>query len=143
MCMFAVRKLIYKEGFMNMSISGTASSNSLQTIPGNSWQQRRQNIEALSDALQSGDLSAAQQAFSSLSSSLPAGIANDPNSPLAKLGQALKSGDLSDAQSAFAAMHAHKGHRGHHHHHVDAAQPAASSSGASTRSVGTSINLTV
>ena len=96
---------------MGMPISSVASSNATQQLQGaGAWQQRRQSFDALSKALQSGDLTAAKQAFSSLASSFPQGVANNPNSPLAKLGQALQTGNLSAVQSAFSAM------RGNHHH---------------------------
>ena len=136
---------------MDMSILSTGSSNSSQSVISSNWQQRRQSFDALSQALQSGDMTAAQQAFSSLSSTFPAGITNDPNSPLAKLGQALKSGDLSAAQSAFAEIRGHKGHRAHHHHHHAAAQstdpnqtnPATSNPGSTEGLIGSNINITV
>jgi hypothetical protein len=137
---------------MNMSIPSTGSSNSSQNVISTNWQQRRQSFDALSQALQSGDLGAAQQAFSSLSSTFPPGITNDPNSPLAKLGQALKSGDLSAAQSAFAEIRGHKGHRAHHHHHHAAASQstdpgqtnsATSNPGSTEGLIGSNINITV
>jgi hypothetical protein len=140
-----------ERNFMNMSVSSTGSSNSSQNVISNNWQQRRQSFDALSQALQSGDLAGAQQAFSSLSSTFPAGITNDPNSPLAKLGQALKSGNLSAAQSAFAEMRGHKGHHAHHHHHAAAAQSTdpnqinsdSSNPGSTEGLIGSKINITV
>ena len=68
------------------------------------WQQRQQNIQALSKALQSSDLESAKAAFASLTSNAPSGASNNPNSPLAQLGKALQSGDLAGAQNAFSQM---------------------------------------
>jgi hypothetical protein len=63
---------------------------------------RQQSIVALVSSLNSGDLSGAQQAYSSLSQ----GFADDPNGPFAEgfseIGQALKRGDLAEAQYALA-----------------------------------------
>lgn len=96
---------------MGMPINSVASGSATQQLHGaGAWQQRRQSFDTLAKALQSGDLNAAKQAYSSLASSFPQGVANNPNSPLAKLGQALQTGDLSAVQTAFAAM------RGGHHH---------------------------
>jgi hypothetical protein len=52
--------------FMNMSVSSTGSSNSSQSAISANWQQRRQSFDALSQAFQSGDLSAAQSAFAEM-----------------------------------------------------------------------------
>lgn len=73
------------------------------------WQQRQQNVQALSKALQSSDLEAAKTAFASLTGGAPSGTTSNPNSPLAQLGKALQSGDLAGAQNAFSQM------RGSHH----------------------------
>ena len=123
---------------MGMPINSVSSGSALQASGANNWQQRRQDFQALSQALQSGNLGAAQQAFSSLSSSFPAGVANDPNSLLAKLGQALQSGNLSAAQSAFSAMCGH-----HHHHGGGLAQASAptTSTAAVLGSIGSNINV--
>jgi hypothetical protein len=141
-----------ERNFMDMSVLSAGSSNPSQKVISSNWQQRRQSFDALSQALQSSDLPSAQQAFSSLSSTFPAGITNDPNSPLAKLGQALKSGDLSAAQSAFAEIRGHKGHRAHHHHHHAAAAQSADPTQINSATlnpesteglIGSNINITV
>ncbi|MGZ4995122.1 MAG: hypothetical protein ACXV79_13275 [Methylobacter sp.] len=105
------------------------------------WQQQRQGFNQLSQALQSGNLDAAKQAYSALSSKSSTAAA-DPNSPLGKLGQALQSGDVGAAQQAFAAL------RSGHHHHDAASQSAAATSTpqptlATTGTVGTNINAIV
>ena len=107
---------------MGMPISSVASGNATQQLHGaGAWQQRRQSFDALSQALQSGNVNAAKDAFSSLSKTFPPGVANNPNSPLSKLGQALQTGNLSAAQTVFSTMH------GRHYHHnagaVKASEP--------------------
>ncbi len=74
------------------------------------WQQQRQNMGDLSQALQTGDLAGAQKAFSAIAANSTK--AADPNGPLGKVGAALQSGDLKGAEQAFAAMRS----SGHHHH---------------------------
>jgi len=124
-------------GMNNVSASSTA------TVSGaGRWQQQRQSFNQLSQALQSGNLDAAKQAYSALSAKSPT-AASDPNSPLGKLGQALQSGDIGAAQQAFAALKS-----GHHHHHDTASQSATATSTsqpplATTGSVGTNVNTIV
>lgn len=93
----------------------------------NPYQQRRQSFEALAQALQSNDLTAAQQAYASLVQNTPGGTI-PPNSPLAQIGQALQSNDLTAAQNAFATLQA--GRHKHHHHHQEHSQsdPSANAS---------------
>ena len=95
---------------MGMRISSSspaaASTSAAQTGGAAQWQQRQQDFKALSSALQSGDMGAAQSAYASLTSGAK-NLASHPNSPMAKLGQALASGNLSAAQSAFASVGAH------------------------------------
>jgi hypothetical protein len=68
---------------------------------------RQQSFVALVSSLNSGDLSGAQQAYSSLSQLQSFA---DPNGPFAQaisqIGQALKRGDLTGAQHALA-LHLH------------------------------------
>ena len=128
-----------------MSIDAISSSSiSYQTygMQTNS-QQISKYFDQLGQALQSGDLSGAQNAFSSLQQLLPSSSANQAqttqqtnqstlSSDLSSLGQALQSGDLPKAQDAFAKLQqdiqtAHKGH--HHHHHTGASQNSSSNLG--------------
>jgi hypothetical protein len=84
---------------------------------------RRQKLEALRDAIDSGDLQAAQSAFASLN--LPQGadaspVAGSPGksqfgSDLQAIGQALGAGDVDAAKQALATMRQHRHHGGHHH----------------------------
>lgn len=89
---------------MRVNSGGAAS-----WVPPVAWQQRQQNLQALSKALQSNDLAAAKTAFTSLTGGAQSTSGSNPNSPLSQLGQALQSGDLGAAQKAFAQM------RGSHH----------------------------
>jgi hypothetical protein len=84
------------------AISGVTQASSSH---GSAGQQRSLSMGTLSQALLSGNLAAAQKAYSSLSATYPGGtITNAPNSPLAKIGQALKSGNLAAAQSVLPSL---------------------------------------
>ena len=100
------------------------------------WQQRRQDFNQLTSALQSGDLSSAQKAYASISAKSPA--AANPNSPLAALGKALQAGDIGAAQQALSAMHS----GGHHSQQAPMTQASAGNSPALASSglVGTLLN---
>jgi ribosomal protein S20 len=102
------------------------------------FKQMKDDMQKLGQALQSGDLSGAQQVYSSLQKLLPSSsgsqtqnsrqstLANDVNA----LGQALQSGDLSKAQDAYATLQKdmQATHKKHHHHHAAAASSASSDS---------------
>jgi hypothetical protein len=124
-----------------MSISPITTTYSSATAGvQSSLQQRRNEFEQLSQALQSGDLSAAQKAYISLTQvSSNSSFSSNQNRPLAQdfqaLGKALQSGDLQGAQTAFAQFQkdasaaasqsqqtrgASEAHRGHHRRQVDA-----------------------
>lgn len=100
----------------------------------------RQAFGQLTNALQSGDLSAAQSAYASLSQA----AGGDPNSPfaqaLSQIGAALQSSDIGKAQAALATlqqqMQAMKSvHHHHGHHHASGSDPSQSTRGpASTNS---------
>ena len=86
---------------MGMREMGGFRASQQTSAASNQWQQRRQGFDALTQALQAGDLSKAQAAYADLTSKLPAGAATDPNSPLAKIGAALQAGDLATAQASL------------------------------------------
>ena len=107
------------------------------------FKQRRQDFEALAQALGSGDLSGAQSAFAALQQDLKnvgqsqsgqqAGASGQDKfqTALQALSQALSSGDLSAAQSAFASLQQARGHH-HRHAHTDGGTSApAATTGAS------------
>jgi soluble cytochrome b562 len=79
-----------------------------------------QQFKQLADALDSGDLSDAQQAYADLSQLQDSGQgpSANSNSPLAKvlgqIGQSLQSGDLTGAQQSLQSFQQARG--GHHHH---------------------------
>ena len=108
-----------------MAISGISGSTGVQA--NSAFQQRRNDFQALSKALQSGDLAGAQQAFASLQQDGPKRAQNAQNGSggdskvgdaFKALGQALQSGDLAGAQQAFASLQqTMQGAQGHHHHH--------------------------
>ncbi len=139
-----------------MSTSSVSlGSNLYQTSTQSTANQERQSFKQLASSLQSGDLSGAQKAFSTLQNLLSSNQSGSQNSPikndLTALGQALSSGDISTAQSDFsqlqtdlqssaqsgasgsgqAVQSAH--HGGHHHHHASSASSSdASAADAST-----------
>ncbi len=107
-----------------MAVSAVAAGASPQTNP---FAETRQAFSQLSSALQSGNLSAAQSAYNTLSSSPLA--QNGPfASAIQQIGQDLQSGNLSDAQSALSSLQQLQTHRHHHH----GAKPAAQSQTSST-----------
>ena len=127
-----------------MSISSVTSAN--RSLQNNPYVQAKQAFQSLGNALQSGNLTAAQQAFAQLQQYSPGNgqASNNQNStstttsnvtdPLQALGTALQSGNLSAAQQAFTQLQqqaATKGH-GHHHHRQDTGT-AQSSSGTQTQ----------
>jgi hypothetical protein len=147
------------------SISGVSSSNeNLQT-----WQamvqQRKQDVSQLASALQGGNLSGAQSAFSALQSLNSQGQNSTVNSvstssntstsgntistDFASLGQALQSGNISSAQSAFAQLQAamqaqqSSGHHHHHHHHGGAGSSGLNENGGSTPSLSNNNTISV
>ncbi|HLW85413.1 MAG TPA: hypothetical protein VKR60_09385 [Candidatus Sulfotelmatobacter sp.] len=92
--------------------TAAVSSNSLYQQLQSFYQQRQADLKELGQALKSGDLAGAQQAFNALQTLGQSGpFANaDPFSnnqreqAFAAIGQALQSGDLAGAQQAFAAL---------------------------------------
>lgn len=87
-------------------------------------QKIRADMQAIEQALQSGDLDSATTAYTQLQNDAPwlakaansqSTTSNSPASLFATLGTALQSGDVSGAQKAFAQFQQSvRGHRGHH-----------------------------
>ncbi len=111
---------------MSSVSAATASSNPFASVSDKNA--RRSAFTQLNSALQSGDLSSAQAAYSSLTQ---AGGGN-PNSPFAKalqqIGNALQSGDIGQAQQAMNSLHQQMQsqraeHHGHHHASGDSNRP--------------------
>jgi hypothetical protein len=124
------------------AISASTNSNQTNDMQANLLQMRKY-FEQLGQALQSGDLSGAQSAFSSLQQILSSSSANQGQATqqtgqntltadMNALSQALKSGDMSKAQDAFTKLQqdmqaAQKGHH-RHHHKSDSSQNSVSDS---------------
>ncbi|WHZ28083.1 MAG: hypothetical protein OJF51_002881 [Nitrospira sp.] len=69
---------------MSIPINNLSSGSFYQADGVNTYQQRRQSFEALAQALQSNDLTAAKQAYTALAQSIPSG-ADSRAIPLHKL----------------------------------------------------------
>ncbi|MBS1850675.1 MAG: hypothetical protein JST79_07160 [Acidobacteria bacterium] len=119
-------------------ISSTSAVNSLLQVGASAYSQRqsfRSGLQQLYQALQSGDLTTAQQAYNSLTQN---GTSPFRNSQLAQdfaaVGQALQAGDISGAQQAFATFQQDvqtvvQAHHHHHHRGGNSATPPASQPG--------------
>ncbi len=111
------------------------------------WSQGNNPFQQLAQALASGNLSAAQQAYAAIQQNAPQGAAaqNGQGSTLqndfAALGQALQSGNLAAAQQAFAQLQQAGGH--HHHHHGQESQAAGSASGDTLTITGNSGTINI
>jgi hypothetical protein len=103
------------------------------------FKQRAQDFKSLATALQSNDLSSAQQAFASLQKDMQSASgangqsqsksANPVSQDFQNLQNALQSGDLSGAQQAFAALKQNfHSARTHHHHHASGAKAESNAS---------------
>jgi hypothetical protein len=91
-----------------MSVSAISSSNALNqaNILQSASQQQRMEFQQLTQALQSGNLSTAQQAFSALTGNpTSSGLRSlQLTQDLNKLGSALQSGSLTSARSAYSSV---------------------------------------
>jgi ribosomal protein S20 len=120
-----------------MSLSGVSSGTPVYANPiQNNFKQRSDDFKALKSALQSGDISAAQSAFSTFKQDLQTAKSSSnntsqPSQDFQSLESALSSGDISAAQKAFASFQSdvQAAHKSHHHHH----HKAESSSDAQTQ----------
>jgi len=154
-----------------MAISGIGSTlNAYQPHVQSNFKQRQQDFQNLASALQSGDLTGAQTAFTALQKlrqgpQTPSGqqgsnTTNPIRTDFTALGTALQSGDIAGAQSAFATLQKDfqslqqgqggqhvAGHHPHHHHaestpEATASPAAASASGGASAVPGSTINVT-
>ena len=118
------------------SINGVSSAGSnYQTNAQSPWQQRANDFKALQSALQSGDLSGAQQAFANLqqdgqgfspasaktSTAAASAVSSQGAVAIQALQSALSSGNLSAAQQSFATLKQdmqNAGRTSHHHRHI-------------------------
>jgi hypothetical protein len=136
-----------------MTISAISAAPTSNYQSPNSQSAFRQDFGALVDALNSGNLADAQQAYSSLSQlqSNGQGPLTNPNSPLSQalsqIGQDLQNNNLQAAQQALSSLQ-QAGHHHHHGHHGGSessggsAVSATSSSASSASSITNSLNIT-
>ena len=75
------------------------------------WQQRRQNFDALAQAISGGNLSSANDALAKIQGQIPSGGNINPGSFLGQIGAALQSGDMASAQKILAARNNRDGHQ--------------------------------
>lgn len=133
-----------------MTISSVSSTNNAYQTSSvqDNLKQARQDFQNLAGALQSGDLSGAQNAFSALQQimqSVPASgqtqsqgnsTQNQLSTDMTALAKALQSGDMSSAQDAFKKLQQDMqvARQGHHHAHgaKGASNAPSSSTGSST-----------
>jgi hypothetical protein len=110
----------------------------------------RQQLLALAKAINSGNLTGAQQAFAQLSQTLGGNSnggggsntnTNNPNDPFSQaldaIGQALQSGDISGAQQALASLQ-QQAQSGRAHHHHGGHRGGAGANGGTNASTATS-----
>jgi len=97
-----------------MTISAISSSNASFI---STFQKDRQTFGQLANAIQSGDLTSAQNAYNTLASS-PLAQGNSPFAQaLQQIGQDLQNNDIAGAQKALAVLQQQLQARGGHHHH--------------------------
>lgn len=112
---------------MTISAISSSSASFVSTI-----QKDRQAFNQLANALQSGDLTAAQNAYNTLASS-PMAQGNSPFAQaIQQIGQDLQSGDASSLADAQKVMSSLQQARGHHHHHHGGGGEVSGSTNSST-----------
>ena len=107
-----------------MSVSANSSGNVLNQANSlqNASQQQRNEFQQLTQALQSGNLTNAQQAFGALTSSATSSglLSVQLTQDLSKLGSALQSNNLTGARNAYSSvqqdLHNSNPRTAHHHH---------------------------
>ena len=124
---------------MGMRIGSAGSVAGSQDVGAGQWKQRQQGVKDLMSALSSGDIGAAQKAYSGLAGANGAATAT---SPMGQSGQALQAGDLAGAQKAAQSWQAARSGHHHGHHPAAAATPVASDTTSPAAGVGSLINVT-
>ncbi len=124
-------------------VSGITTSDASLVNWQDKMKQFQTNFADLANALQSGDLSAAQKAFSALSQGMPSN--NNPENTIKNdfdaLGKALQSGDLDAAKKAFSKLEqdmqaSRKMHHHSHHKKVEQSDTETASNNNGTTSDG-------
>ena len=134
------------------SISSLTDSYQIDNAQKSTLEKVRSVFEQFKEALASGTIDQAQQAFSALQNDLPSGASGSPmGQALNAVGQALQSGDITGAQQVFASLgqrvQAQGAHRHHHHHHRQNAAAGNAPTGSpsvpdgSTSTIGTLVNV--
>jgi len=127
-----------------MSISSITSS-TVGPFQPTQQSQFSQTFNQLTQAIQSGNLSGAQQAYSSLTQLQSQGQGPSANSPLGQaltqIGQDLQDGSLSSAQQTLQSL-PQQSQQAHGHHHHGGGGKAASSSTSSSATSSTSASST-
>jgi DNA-binding FadR family transcriptional regulator len=123
---------------MGMRVDSSTSTSATQGAAIAGWQQKQQNFKDLFSAIQSGDMSSAQNALKALTGG--SGTVNS-SSPLAAIAHALQAGDVQGAQKAAQDFQTRR--QEHHHHHGQANQSAAAAPAASQPSSGPGSLLSV
>ena len=137
-----------------MTVSGISSNPYLYSVSNllSNSQQQKDPLQLLGQALRSGDLTAAQQAYNALlqTTSNPVQTQNSQFSQgLTAVGQALKTGDLTSAQQTYAKLRqdfqaVEKTHHRHHHHKTNSSQNSTfSSNGGSSANTGTTPSVSI
>ena len=65
---------------------------------------RRAPMRDLAQALRTGDVAQASEAYATLSAKAPERVARNPDGPFARIGTALAAGDITAARAAFAEV---------------------------------------
>jgi hypothetical protein len=135
---------------MSTVTSSTSASGASQSAGALNFQQVKSDFQALSTALQSGDLSGAQQAYASLQKDAPAlfqsassqgtNSSNPLEAALGSIGSALQSGSLASAQQAFSSLQ-NTPHRHHHRGHGGGLPDAAVSTSGQDSSTGGAVSV--
>lgn len=121
------------------SISNVAATQTMGPPPSSSGNGPQALFKQLNDAISSGDISSAQQAFAQIQKNAPAGASEDSNNPMAQmmsqLGDALSSGDITKAQSALSSMQSQmKAHHGQRPQGAPPPDAATTSNGSANNS---------
>jgi len=116
----------------NLTSASFGTSSGAQGTSRSYSSQQQQSFKSLLADVQSGNMTAAQQDYASLTQ---AG-APPANSPLAQIGQALGSNNISAAQQVVSQMQSQAtgsgtGTHAHHHHHHGTSNPNNSANGLS------------
>ncbi len=137
-----------------MSISGISSSTNPYQDPMSQVRLVRKDFSGLTTSLASGDLSAAQTAFTTLMQDLgnsgvqsgqQTGATSQLSTDVTAVGTALDSGDVTQAQKAFAKLmqELETGGLHHHHHHRHRSGSAQNTTGTISTdltALGTALN---